>query len=77
VSIDDYAEALFCSGLLPADMPGGSLVRGAAEATLTRLGAAECAARMAQAYGDDQASAAARMRWAHDLALAAFEQVPA
>lgn len=71
------AEALFCSALHPADMPDGSLVRGSAEATLAQLGAGECAARMAQAYGDDQTSAAARMAWCRKQIEAAFERAPA
>jgi hypothetical protein len=75
VNLDDLAEALFCTDL-SGDLPGEQ-VRDAATATLACLGAAVCAERMAYAYGLDQVSAAARMRWAHDLALAAFEQVPA
>jgi hypothetical protein len=71
------AEALFCSGLRPADMPDGSLVRGSIDATLTKLGAGECAARMAQAYGDDQASAARRMGWCCEQVKAAYALSPA
>ncbi|MGK5682444.1 hypothetical protein [Actinoplanes sp. URMC 104] len=57
------AEALFCSDLSPIDLPDGLLVRGTVDAVLAELGVGECAARLAQAYGDDEMWAAGRMRW--------------
>ncbi|MFI5895636.1 hypothetical protein ACIA5D_36630 [Actinoplanes sp. NPDC051513] len=66
------AEALFCSDLDMRACPNGSVVRCTVTDTLAAVGEAECAARMAQAYGDDPTYAAVRMRWALLSVGAAF-----
>lgn len=66
------AEALFCSDLSPAGQPSGEDVRATAKRAFKALGATECAARMAQAYGDDESRAAERMTWCGEQVKAAY-----
>jgi hypothetical protein len=58
------AEALFVSALQPSASPSPDQVRHAVAATLWRLGARACAARMAGEFGDHPDAAVARMSWA-------------
>ena len=62
------AEALFASPLQPSDEPSGWRVRRAIAAATATYGVAGCAARVAQAYGEQPETAAARMRWARAAA---------
>ncbi len=57
------AEALFCSDLQPSAGPSVFEVSTAAELTLLRLGANECAAVVAQEFGDHPEVSARRMVW--------------
>ena len=64
------AEALFVSGLDPAEEPTGGEVRCAVGRELV---VGDCAARMAQEFGDHPELAATRMRWCIDAVSGAFE----
>lgn len=66
------AEALFASALQRCDEPGATQVREAITAALGTYGDRGCAALVAQAYGDHPETAAARMRWARNVAARAF-----
>jgi hypothetical protein len=57
------ADALFASALQRSDEPSAAQVDQAIAAVVRAFGASGCAARVAQAYGDDPETAAARMRW--------------
>jgi hypothetical protein len=56
-------DALFCSPLQPSEFPNGSVIRCAITDTLARLGGVECAARVAQEFGDHPELSQARMEW--------------
>ena len=58
------ADALFASALQRSDEPGEAQVRQAIAAAIRAFGARGCAARVAQAYGEDPETAVMRMRWA-------------
>jgi hypothetical protein len=61
-------EALFASALQPSDTPTADMIAGAIVSAMGRFGKRGCAARMAQEFGDHPEAAAARMRWARQLA---------
>jgi hypothetical protein len=65
---DARREALFVSALQPSDTPTGDVINGAITSAMHRFGPRGCAARMAQEFGDHPQAAAARMRWARQLA---------
>jgi hypothetical protein len=58
------ADALFASALQSSDEPSAAQVRQAIAAAIRAFGARGCAARVAQAYGEDPETAVMRMRWA-------------
>jgi len=58
------ADALFASALQRSDEPSAAQVRQAIAAAIRAFGARGCAARVAQAYGEDPETAVMRMRWA-------------
>ena len=58
------AEALFVSALQPSGSPSPDQIRRTVAATLQRLGARGCAARVAGEFGDHPDTAVARMGWA-------------
>lgn len=58
------ADALFASSLQRCDQPTPAQVHQAIAAALAALGIDGCAARVAQAYGDQPETAVLRMRWA-------------
>jgi len=58
------ADALFASALQRSDEPSEAQVRRAIAAAIRAFGARGCAARVAQAYGEDPETAVTRMRWA-------------
>jgi hypothetical protein len=58
------SQALFVSSLQRSDRPTVGQVREAIVRAVRDLGAAECAARVAQEFGDHPELATARMRWA-------------
>ena len=62
------AEALFASPLQPSDEPSGRRVRRAITAAIAAYGVVGCVTRVAQAYGEQPETAAARMRWARAAA---------
>jgi len=62
------SEALFVSALQPSDTPTPDVIAGAIMSAMRRFGPRGCAARMAQEFGDYPEAAAARMRWARQLA---------
>ena len=65
---DARREALFVSALQPSDAPTADMIAGAIASAMHRFGPHGCAARMAQEFGDHPEAAAARMRWARQLA---------
>lgn len=58
------SQALFASSLQRSERPTVGQVREAIVRAVRDLGAAECAARVAQEFGDHPELATARMRWA-------------
>jgi hypothetical protein len=62
--------ALFCSGLQPSDTPDAGTVAAAISRAVRQFGAAGCAGRMAQEFGDHPDAAASRMRWVRQLIAA-------
>lgn len=66
------ADALFASALQRSDEPSAVQVDRAIAAAVRAFGARGCAARVAQAYGDNQEVAVVRMRWARATAASAF-----
>jgi hypothetical protein len=72
------ADALFVSALQRSDAPSAGQVRQAIDAAVAAFGGLGCAERVAQEFGDQPETAAARMRWARAAARAAFaDLVPA
>ena len=67
------ADALFASALQRSDELSVSQIRRAVAAALDGYGAAGCAGRVAQEFGDHPETAAARMRWAR-TAVATLER---
>ena len=65
---DESREALFVSALQPSDDPTADMIASAVVSAMHRFGQRGCAARMAQEFGDHPDAAAARMRWARQLA---------
>ena len=65
---DARREALFVSALQPSDAPTADMIARAIVSAMHRFGRRGCAARMAQEFGDHPDAAAARMRWARQLA---------
>lgn len=68
-SVEHLAEALFVSCLQPSERPTTEQVRSAISTSLqTYGGPTGCAVRFAAEFGDHPEEAAARMRWALQLA---------
>jgi hypothetical protein len=67
MTVTAYPEALFASTLQRSDVPTPEVVAEAVRVTLSRLGLAGCAGRMAQEFGDHPGAAADRMRWVRQL----------
>ena len=67
-------EALFASGLQPADAPDDETITEAIEAAVRRFGLRGCAGRMAQEFGDHPEGAARRLRWVRPLTAQATDQ---
>jgi hypothetical protein len=65
---DARREALFVSALQPSDAATADEIAGAIVRAIHRFGPRGCAARMAQEFGEHPEAAAARMRWARQLA---------
>ena len=61
------ADALFVSPLQRSEAPSATQVRQAIAAAIREFGAQDCAARVAQAYGEHPETASLRMRWARAL----------
>ena len=69
LNVDDLrCEALFASELQRSDDVTAEEVAEVISRTVWRIGAAGCAGRMAQEFGDHPEAAAERMRWARRLA---------
>ena len=66
------ADALFASALQRSDRPSPGQVRQAIAAAAARYGAAGCAARVAQAFGEHPETAVTRMRWARTTVAGVF-----
>ena len=66
------SEALFVSDLQSSECPHGPAVRAAVRRTLRDFGINDCAARVAQEYGDHPETAVMRMRWARETVLKAY-----
>jgi hypothetical protein len=65
-------DALFASALQRSDEPSARQVEQAVAAAIRALGEMGCAARVAQAYGEDPDTAVSRMRWARAMIAGAF-----
>ena len=70
------ADALFASALQRSDELSVSQIRRAIATALDGYGAAGCAGRVAQEFGDHPETAAVRMRWAR-TAVAGLDAQPA
>jgi hypothetical protein len=70
------ADALFASRLQRSDEPSAGQVQQAVAATIQAFGDLGCAARVAQAYGEDPETAVTRMRWARTAVAGAFASAP-
>ncbi|MGC9668430.1 hypothetical protein ACNTMW_17970 [Planosporangium sp. 12N6] len=66
------AEALFVSSLQQWERPTVDQVRDAVVRVIREWGAAGCAARVAQEFGDHPEHAVARMAWARRLVAEAY-----
>jgi alkylhydroperoxidase family enzyme len=66
------SEALFVSTLQRSDNPGAGQVEQAIARAVREYGSRECAARVAQEFGDHPEIAVARMRWARHVVEKAF-----
>jgi hypothetical protein len=66
------ADALFASRLQRCDEPSADQVRQAIATAIGEFGYPDCAARVAQEFGDHPETAVIRMRWARAMAGAAF-----
>jgi hypothetical protein len=71
------AGALFASPLQRSDEPSARQVRQAIATAIGVYGVRDCAARVAQAYGEHPETALTRMRWALTAAASAFGGSPA
>ena len=70
------ADALFASVLQQSDDPSIIHIRRAIAMALDAYGAAGCAGRVAQEFGDHPETAAVRMRWARATAALDSQSVP-
>ena len=70
------SEALFLSPLQPSEGAGEATVLQAVADVVERLGDRECAARVAQEYGDHPENSARRMRWARRTVERFFPDAP-
>jgi hypothetical protein len=66
------ADALFVSALQRSTEPTAAQVHQAVTEAVRMFGSRGCAARVAQEFGDHPEMAAARMRWARDVAGTVF-----
>ena len=66
------ADALFASALQRSDRPSSGQVRQAIAVAVARYGDSGCAARVAQAFGEQPEIAVTRMRWARTTVANAF-----
>jgi len=69
------SRALFVSTLQSSERPTARQVQEAIARTVRDLGAAGCAARVAQEFGDHPEAAVARMRWALRTVAAVYTEV--
>jgi hypothetical protein len=70
-----HANALFASALQRSDDVSPGKIRGAIAMALDGFGAAGCAGRVAQEFGDHPETAVVRMRWAR-ATVAALDGQP-
>jgi hypothetical protein len=66
------SEALFVSALQRSDDVNGAQIRKAIAKVIREYGGGQCAARVAQEFGDHPELAVERMRWARRLVDEAF-----
>jgi hypothetical protein len=66
------AEALFVSSVQSSQHADADEIRAAVAGTLRRLGSRECAALVAQAFGDTPETAVGRMVWALAVVRAVY-----
>jgi hypothetical protein len=72
LDLDVGTEALFASNVQRSQHPTAESIRAEVTATVDRLGAAGCAAMVAQEFGEHPDCALGRMRWARDAVRSAF-----
>ena len=70
------AQALFVSHLQPCDQPTVEQVRAMVRRVIAEQGVRGCQARVAEEYGEHPEYAAARMRWAREVARRAYTVEP-
>ncbi len=73
-TISDLAAVVFCSALQPSEAPGWKAVRATVGESLSRHHDAltQCAAELADCYGDDPDGACQRMRWARETVITTY-----
>jgi hypothetical protein len=70
-----HADALFASALQRSDELSVSQIRQAIATAIDGYGAAGCAGRVAQEFGDHPETAAVRMRWARGAVAVLQDQL--
>ena len=71
-----WADALFASMLQRSDGASAGQVRKAITAAVRAYGSRGCAERVAQEFGDQPETAAARMRWARGVVSEVYAAPP-
>lgn len=71
-----FTSALFVSALQCSDELSTGQIQQAVAAAVRAFGAAGCAGRVAQEFGDHPDTAVTRMRWARSVAAAASPGLP-
>jgi hypothetical protein len=69
---DTACEALFASALQRSDAVTPEAVAGAISHAMSELGAAGCASRMAEEFGEHPETACDRMHWVRELVCDLF-----
>jgi hypothetical protein len=73
---DTTCEALFASALQRSDAVTAEAVADAISHAMSELGAAGCASRMAEEFGEHPEAACDRMQWVRDLVRQFFAGPP-
>jgi hypothetical protein len=74
-NLDTRCEALFASDLQPSQYLESQQIRAAIMHMIRLVGARDCAARVAQEFGDHPDTAVTRMQWARQAVSRAYADV--